>query len=100
MPLVEPILIKKMLPNGIDSLLLQVANLPRVYKSASFPSALSTLACEVDTHQLGHTFGEDFSNLHGRLAEDKHSISLMLRLVELTAQNNKASSRGSQQSHA
>ncbi len=87
MPLVEPthFLIEKMLPNGIDSLLLQVANLPRVYKSASFPSALSTLACEVDTHQLGHTFGEDFRDLHGRLAEKNHSISLTLRLVELAA---------------
>ena len=46
-----------MLANGIDGLLLQVTNLPGVYESAILPSALSTLACEIDTHQLSHTFG-------------------------------------------
>jgi hypothetical protein len=61
-----------MLANGIDGLLLQVTNLPGVYKSAILPSALSTLACEIDTHQLSHTLGEDVGGLHVRLAIEKH----------------------------
>ncbi len=59
-----------MLANGIDGLLLQVTNLPGVYKSAILPSALSTLACEIDTHQLSHTFGEDVRGLRVRLAKE------------------------------
>jgi hypothetical protein len=75
MPLVEPAnsLLEKMLASGIDSLLLQVTNLPGVYKSAIFPSAFSTLSCEIDTHQLSHTLGEDVRGLHVRLAKEKHS---------------------------
>ncbi len=59
MPLVEPTdsLLEKMLANGIDGLLLQVTNLPGVYESAILPSALSTLTCEIDTHQLSHRHG-------------------------------------------
>jgi hypothetical protein len=74
MPLVKSTnsLLKKMLANGIDGLLLQVTNLPGVYESAILPSALSTLACEIDTHQLSHTFGEDVGSLHVRPAEEKH----------------------------
>ncbi len=70
-----------MLPNGIDSLLLQVTNLSRVYKSAILPSALSTFACEVDTHQLGHTFGEDSAAIMAGLLRKNIPISLLLRLV-------------------
>jgi hypothetical protein len=43
-----------------------------VYESAILPSALSTLACEIDTHQLSHTLGEDVRSLHVRPAEEKH----------------------------
>jgi hypothetical protein len=75
MPLVEPTnsLLKKMLTYGIDGLLLQVTSLPGVYKSAILPSALSTLACEIDTHQFSHTFGKDVRGFHVRLAKEKHS---------------------------
>ncbi len=69
MPLVEP----TVLANGIDGLLLQVTVRPGVYMSAILPSTLSTLACEVDTHQLNHTLGEDVRGLHIRLAKGKHS---------------------------
>ncbi len=74
MPLVKPTnsLLEKMLANGIDGLLLQVTNLPGVYKSAILPSALSTLACKIDTHQLSHTFGEDVRSLHVRPTMEKH----------------------------
>ncbi len=58
--------------NGIDGLLLQVTNLPGVYKNAILPSALSTLACEIDTHQLSHTLGEDVRSIHVRTANEKH----------------------------
>ncbi len=87
MPLVEPTnsLLKKMLVYGIDGLLLQVTNLPRVYKNAILPSALSTLACEIDTHQFSHTFGEDLRGFCVRLAKEKIPISIMLRLVDLAA---------------
>ncbi len=87
MPLVEPTdsLLKKMLANGIDGLLLQVTNLPGVYESAILPSALSTLACKIDTHQLSHTLGEDVRGLHVRLAKENIPISIMLRLVESAA---------------
>ncbi len=61
-----------MLANGIDGLLLQVTNLPGVYKSTILPSALSTLACEIDIHQLSHTLGEDIRSLHVKPAEEKH----------------------------
>jgi hypothetical protein len=61
-----------MLANGIDGLFLQVTNLPGMYESAILPSALSTLACEIDTHRLSHTFGEDVRSLHVRPAEEKH----------------------------
>ncbi len=75
MPLFEPTnsLLKKMLAYGVDGLLLQVTNLPGVYKSAILPSALSTLACENNTHQFSHTFGEDVRGLHVRLAKEKYS---------------------------
>jgi hypothetical protein len=75
MPLVEPTnsLLKKMLANGIDGLFLQVTNLPGVYESAILPREDSTLACEIDTHQLSHTLGEDVRGLHVRLAKEKHS---------------------------
>jgi hypothetical protein len=75
MPLIKPTnsLLEKMLANGIGGLLLQVTNLPGVYASAILPSALSTLACEINTHQLSHTLGEDIRGLHVRLAEEKHS---------------------------
>jgi hypothetical protein len=75
MPLIEPTnsLLKKMLAYGIDGLLLQVTNLPGVYESAILPSALSTLACEINTHQFSHTFGEDVRGFHVRLAKEKHS---------------------------
>ncbi len=75
MPLIEPTdsLLKKMLANGIDGLLLQVTNFPGVYKSAILLSALSTLACEINTHRLSHTLGEDVRGLHVRLAKEKHS---------------------------
>ncbi len=75
MPLVEPTnsLLKKMLTYGIDGLLLQVTNLPGVYESAILPSALSILACEINTHQFSHTFGEDFRGFCVRLAKEKHS---------------------------
>jgi hypothetical protein len=75
MPLVEPTnsLLKKMLAYGIEGFLLQVTNLPGVYKSAILPSALSTLACEINTHQFSHTFGEDVRGFHVRLAKKKHS---------------------------
>jgi hypothetical protein len=74
MPLVKPTnsLLEKMLTNGIDGLLLQVTNLSGVYKSAILPSALSTLACEIDTHLLSHTLGEAVRSLHVRPAEEKH----------------------------
>jgi hypothetical protein len=74
MPLVKPTnsLLEKMLANGIDGLLLQVTNLPGMHESAIIPSALSTLACEIDTHRLSHTFGEDVRSLHFRPAEEKH----------------------------
>jgi hypothetical protein len=75
MLLVEPTdsLLKKMLANGIDGLLLQVTYLPGVYESAILPSALSTLACKIDTHRLSHTLGEDVRGLHVRLAKEKQS---------------------------
>ena len=34
---------------------------------------LTTLACEGDTDQLSHTFGEDVRGLHIRLDKEKHS---------------------------
>jgi hypothetical protein len=75
MPLIElnNSLLEKMLAYGIDGLLLQVTNLPGVYKSAILPSALSNLACEIDTHQFSHTFGDDVRGFHVRLAQEKHS---------------------------
>ncbi len=75
MPLVEPTnsLLKKMLTYGTDGLLLQVTNLPGVYESAILPSALSTLACEINTHLFSNTFGEDVRGFHVRLAKEKHS---------------------------
>jgi len=52
MPLIEPtnLLFNKMITNGIDGLLLQITDLPRVQKSTIFPSSLATLACEIGTH--------------------------------------------------
>ncbi len=61
-----------MLTYSIGGLLLQVTNLPGVYKSAILPSALSTLACKIDTHQFSHTLGEDVRGFHVRLAKEKH----------------------------
>ena len=63
-----------MLANGIDSLLLQITNLPGVHKSAILPSTtLTIIACEIDTHQLSETLGEDVSSLHVRLFKETHS---------------------------
>ena len=75
MPLVEPTnsLLEKMLASGIDGLLLIVTNLPGVYKNAILPSALSTLACEINTHRFCHTFGEDVRGFYVRFAKEKHS---------------------------
>ncbi len=75
MPLVEPtdFLLEEMLTNGIDSLFLQVAHLPRVQVRAILPSTLTTLAPEVDTYQLSHSFGENVRSLHIWLFKEKHS---------------------------
>ena len=60
MPFVKPanLLLKKMIPDSIDGLLLQIANLPRVHESTIHPSTLTTLACKIGAHQLSHPIGE------------------------------------------
>ncbi len=47
--------------------------------------ALTTLACEVDTHQLSHTFREDVRGLISNLLRKNIPMSLTLRLEESTA---------------
>jgi hypothetical protein len=37
------------------------------------PSAFSTPACEIDTHRLSHTLGEEVRGFHVRFAKEKHS---------------------------
>ena len=66
MPLVKSTnpLLKKMLANGIDGLLLQITNLPGVHESTMLPSTLTTLACKIDTHKLSNPIGEDVQSLH------------------------------------
>ncbi len=75
MPLVEPTnsLLKKMLTNGIDGLLLPITNLPGVHECTILSSTLTTLACEIVTHQLSHPIEEDVRSLHVRLIKEKHS---------------------------
>jgi hypothetical protein len=87
MPLVEPTnsLLKKMLAYGIDGLLLQVTNLPGVYESAILPSALSTLACEIDTHQFSIPLGKMSVAFMSGLLRKNIPISITLRLVDLAA---------------
>ena len=62
-----------MIANDIDGLLLQITNLPGVHESAILPSTLTTLACEIDSHQLSHSLGEDVRSLHTKLVKEKHS---------------------------
>ncbi len=66
LPLIEPtnLLFNKMIANGIDGLLLQITDLPRVHKSAILPSTLAILACEIGTHRLNQPSGEDVRSLH------------------------------------
>ena len=66
MPLVEltNLFVKKMIANGIGSLLLQITNLPGVHKGTILPRTLTTLACEIHTHRLSHPIGEDVQSLH------------------------------------
>jgi len=75
MPLIKPtnFFRNEMLANRNDGLLFQVPDLPGVQMRTIFLCALTTLAREINTNQLGHILGEDVGSLHIRLVKEKHS---------------------------